>query len=359
MQDGLSTGAAARLLPLPHGGLPGWCDRYLSPAGDPAVGRIWFDITLAHALPPAATPLAAVTDAVLLPLLRRGRRIGSLTTDYSLLWQPLLASGADAVALRAAGRDLGRLLRLRPPLRLEAVDAEAPGLEPLLEGCRAAGLRALRYQHFGNWHEEFAEGLRWDAYLATRPPALRNTIGRKLARAGRELRFELLTTPGLALEAGIAAYEAVRAGSWKPHEPAAGFDAALMRAMAAAGALRLGVLRNQGDGAPVAAQYWVVACGRALIPKLYHLEAARAASPGTVLTALMIQRLLEVDRVRAIDFGRGDDAYKQLWAGARRQRIGLILLDPRHPEGLLALARDAAGRLRRRFRPTAGPESPA
>ncbi|GGC37302.1 hypothetical protein GCM10011504_14590 [Siccirubricoccus deserti] len=351
MPDGLSTGAAARLLPLPRTGLPGWCDRYLSPAGELATGRIWLDTTLAHALPPTATALAAVTDAVLVPLLRQGRRLGSLTTDYSLLWQPLIAPGTDDAALRTAGRTLGRLLRFRPPLRLEAMDAEAPGLEPLLEGCRAAGLMALRYRHFGNWHEEFAEGLGWDAYLAARPPALRTTIGRKLARAGRELRFELLTAPGLALETGIAAYEAVRAGSWKPHEPFAGFDAALMRAMAAAGALRLGVLRNQQDGAPVAAQYWVVAGRRATIPKLYHLEAARAASPGTVLTALMIRRLLETDRVRSIDFGRGDDAYKQLWAGTRRQRIGVILLDPRHPEGLLALARDTAGRLRRRFRP--------
>jgi hypothetical protein len=359
MPDGLSIGTAARLLPLPRTGLPGWCDRYLSPAGDAATGRIWFDTILAHALPPTAAPLAAVTDAVLLPLLRRGRRLGSLTTDYSLLWQPLIAPGADAAALQTAGRDLGRLLRFRPPLRLEAVDAEAPGLEPLLEGFRAAGLVALRYRHFGNWHEAFAEGLGWDTYLAARPPALRTTIGRKLARAGRELRFELLTKPGLALEAGIAAYEAVRAGSWKPHEPFTGFDAALMRATAAAGALRLGVLRTQRDGAPVAAQYWVVERGRATIPKLYHLEAARAASPGTVLTALMIRRLLEADRVWALDFGRGDDAYKQLWVGARRQRIGVILLDPRHPEGFLALARDAAGRLRRRFRFATGPESTA
>ena len=57
--------------------------------------------------------------------------------------------------------------------------------------------------------------------------------------------FAPAAAPGPALEAAIAAYEAVRAASWKPHEPFPNFDAQLMRALAAAGALRLGVLLRQ------------------------------------------------------------------------------------------------------------------
>ena len=154
-----------------------------------------------------------------------------------------------------------------------------------------------------------------------------------------------------ALEAGIAAYEAVRAGSWKPAEPFPDFDAALMRAAAAAGLLRLGVLRRRADGVPVAAQYWVLDRGgtRASVLKLSHLESERAASPGTALTALMIQGLLADDGVQELDFGRGDDAYKRLWVGTARRRIGLVVADPMHPAGLAAIARQGLGALRRRW----------
>lgn len=286
---------------------------------------------------------------MLLPLLRQDGRLASLATPYSLSWQPLIAPGAEPAALRDAGRALGRLFRYRAPVRLDTLPAEAPGLAPLRAGFADAGLHVLAYDHFGNWHEALPPGTGWDAYLAARPPALRTTIGRKLARARRELRFEAVAAPGAALEAGIAAYEAVRAASWKPHEPFPDFDGHVMRATAAAGLLRLGILRAATDGQPVAAQYWVLdrAGRRATVLKLAHAEAARAGSPGTALTAMMIRGLLEDDGVTELDFGRGDDDYKRLWVGERRQRIGLLLACPLHPAGLAALAMHAAGRLRR------------
>ena len=135
----------------------------------------------------------------------------------------------------------------------------------------------------------------------------------------------------------------MRSRSWKPFEPFPHFDAALMQTTAAAGLLRLGVLRDP-QGEPMAAQYWIVSGSLATLVKLAHDEAARAASPGTALTALMIRHLIEVDGIRGLDFGRGDDGYKQLWVAQRAQRIGLVLTDPWHPAGLLELARQAAAR---------------
>ena len=105
-----------------------------------------------------------------------------------------------------------------------------------------------------------------------------------------------------------------------------------MRATAAGGRLRLGVLRRGVDGVAVAAQYWVLGGGQAWLLKLAHAEESRAASPGPALTALMVRHLLERDGVRALDFGRGDDPYKRLWVGQRRQRMGLVLADPRTGE---------------------------
>jgi hypothetical protein len=343
------------LLSLSRSGLPSWCDQFLDlpSSGNLFATRLWYEVTLAAALPTSSEPLLARSEAILLPMLREGRRLRNLVTDYTLAWRPLLTRDADVEALRASGRALGRLFRLRQPAQFDAVEDGALGLAPLLDGLRSAGVVAARYAHFGNWYEPLAPGTGWDAYFEARPSELRTTIQRKLVRARQKLRLEIIAAPGHALEAGVAAYEEVRARSWKPHEPSPTFDGVLMRALAAAGALRLGVLREQDNDQPVAAQYWALDRGgtdgqqRAMVLKLAHVEEKRAASPGTVLTTLMVRKLIEEDGVRELDFGRGDDAYKRLWASARRQRFGYLLADPRHPVGLLALARQAAGTARR------------
>lgn len=122
----------------------------------------------------------------------------------------------------------------------------------------------------------------------------------------------------------------------------------MMRAAAGRGVLRLGLLRSQGRA--VAAQIWIVMNGTAAVLKLAHDEAAKSLSPGTVLTALMIRDLLDHEHVAELDFGRGDDPYKRLWTGRRRQRIGIELIDPLRPAGFFGLARHVLGRARRRLR---------
>ncbi len=84
-----------------------------------------------------------------------------------------------------------------------------------------------------------------------------------------------------------------------------------------------------------------------MVLKLAHDEAFKPASPGTVLTAAMLRRLLDDERVSEIDFGRGDDPYKRQWASQRRQRIGLLLVNPLRARGLATLGRQALGHGRR------------
>lgn len=356
------------LTPLPDSTLPGWVEACLDAPGEGCffATRLWFDTLLAHALPAGAVPLLAADPGrtVLLPLWQRDGRLASLAGDYSLAWRPLVSPGTEESALVAAGRCLAGLVRFRRPMLWELLDPALPSLPPLLAGFRAGRAVAARFDSAGNWHEDLGAGASWPAYLAARDPALRTTITRKLARAARTHRLEVVTAPGPALEAGIAAYEDVRGRSWKPHEPFPRFDAALLRAIAPAGLLRLGILREAEGGRAVAAQYWVLdrAAGqgggqeggqgerRATVLKLAHDETARAASPGTVLTAMMIKGLIEEDGVRVLDFGRGDDAYKRLWVGTRRQRTGFVIADPLSPWGAAALARQAAGAALRRLR---------
>ncbi len=318
-------------------------------AGDVFSTPAWFRAVLAYAMPPDAAPLFLLAEQAghplgLLALKRRGRAIESLTTPYSCAFAPCFAVGLSDAQRRDVGGALARACRAWPVTRLDALDLADPRVEALVAGARAAGLAVCRFDHFGNWHEAVA-GLSWADYLAGRPGSLRSTIGRKTAAATRAGASLMVIRDGAGLDAGIAAYEDIYARSWKQPEPFPRFNAGLMRALAPLGQLRLGLMQVGGE--PVAAQIWLVAEGIATVVKLAHDAAFQATSPGTVLTAHMIRHLLEEGYVREIDFGRGDDPYKRDWASARRQRSGLLLVNPRHPAGLAVLARQGVGALRR------------
>jgi hypothetical protein len=265
-----------------------------------------------------------------------GRGLASLTTLYACRWRPI-AEAADEFAAFA------RACRAWPITRLEALPAEWPQGSICAEAARDTGLAVCRFDHFGNWHEDVREQS-WDTYLAARPGELRETIRRKLRG---EFQFELIIDAA-RLDAGVGAFEAVYRRSWKEPEPFPDFNASLMRALAPLGLLRLGIL-SIGD-TMVAVQLWVVERDRATVLKLAHDEAFKAASPGTVLTALMLRRLLDEEHVAEIDFGRGDDTYKSAWARQRRQRIGMVFANPRHPRGMAFLAKHTLGRARAALR---------
>ncbi len=192
--------------------------------------------------------------------------------------------------------------------------------------------------------------LDWTGYLHARPGALRETIRRRLRRAERlaEARFVLATTPR-EVEDGIPAFEDIYARSWKEPEPFPRFNAALMRATALTATARLG-LWFVGE-TPVATQFWVVEQGRPTVLKLAHDEAFKAHSPGTVLSAMMLRHLLDRERVTEIDYGWGDDPYKQGWAKQRRQRVGLLLATPWRFAGMIEVLKHKSGRIRSRMRP--------
>jgi hypothetical protein len=309
-------------------------------------GEAWWRTVLAAGMQAGAEArFLLCADAVLMPLqlLDGGRTLQSLTNPYTGLYQPLLAPGIDEATLRRAGIEFGRFCRAWPTVRLDALADDFFQLAPLLAGARRAGMLASRFAHFGNWHEPIA-GRSWEEYLAARPGALRETVRRKLKRA--QAILEIVATPD-AVEAGIEAYEDIYARSWKVPEPFPLFHAEMMRRAAAIGVLRLGLLR--AERRVVAAQIWIVQGGRAAVLKLAHDEADRALSPGTVLTALMIRDLLGREAVTELDFGRGDDPYKQLWATQRRQRIGVVLANPLRLHGVAALGRQWLGHARRRL----------
>lgn len=327
--------------------------RLLGAGGSGFFGTLgWWHTVLLHALPPAAQPTfvtirrAGLAVAVV-PLLRVGGSLTSLTTPYSCVFAPALTVGLDRGSRVAAMAALARFGRSAGVFRLDALPASEI-LTDLTDGARAAGVVPLRFDHFGNWYEDVA-GQDWPTYLAGRRGALRETIRRRLRRAEKlaDARFDLFTGPD-RIDAAIEAFESVYRRSWKQPEPFPTFNAALIRATAESGQLRLGVWSIGAD--PVAVQFWVVADGEAIVLKLAHDEAFKSHSPGTVLTALMLRHLLNHENVSRIDFGRGDDDYKKGWAMERQQRVGMLLVNPRRLNGGLALLRHAVGWIRRNRR---------
>ncbi len=107
-------------------------------------------------------------------------------------------------------------------------------------------------------------------------------------------------------------------------------------------------------GEPIAAQLWIVAHGRAEIYKLAYDENFKQYSPGTLVTAMLMQHVFEQDKVREVDYLIGDDPYKTTWMSQRRERWGIVAYNPRTLLGLLGLGLELAGRALKRLHATFG-----
>lgn len=222
------------------------------------------------------------------------------------------------------------------PLALD--DAMFP---QLVRAFRSAGFLAHPYFCFGNWYLK-VNGQCFQEYIQGRPSRISKTgqrRRRKLERSGR-FRFRLHT--GVEdLESALADYNTVYRSSWKPSEPYPDFIGGLMRVCAAQGWLRLGIVYL--DGQPAATQLWTVVHRTASIFKLAYDERYAKDSLGTVLSSLLMEHVIDVDKVQIVDYLTGDDPYKRDWMCHRRQRCGIVAFNPRSVHGLLAAAKHQAG----------------
>jgi hypothetical protein len=295
----------------------------------------WFRLLDAH-VPLPGTPLIARArqgdQAAWLFLRREGRAARAWAAWYSLragpIGDPLLVPHLLG-ALRSAGIASIELAPLEDTASVVA-------------SCRAAGWRPFVEPATTNWQIDTGE-IDFATFWAQRPNRLRNTAARKSKAAA--LTVEIFTRFD---EAAWQAYEEVYRASWKPDEGAPAFLRALAEQEGAAGTLRLGIARK--DGRPVAAQLWLVENGEAVIHKLAYREDFKAFSPGTILSHAMFRHVLDEDKVRSIDYGTGDEAYKADWMDRSRILWRIQAFDARSLRGLAGAAATAARHLARRLR---------
>ena len=288
---------------------------------------------------------------MLIPENRNGKDARGFETYYTTLYQPILTGGTRVRDVRPI---IERLRHDRPglsELRFAPLALDEPDNIILRNALQAAGWVTFGYFCFGNWYLPVTGT--YQEYFESRKPKMRNTIrrlGKKLIADGGALE---IIVGGDRLAAGIAAYNAVYSASWKVAEPHAEFVPGLVRMLAETGRLRLGIAWL-GDQ-PIAAQIWIVNYGKAGIYKVGYNEAHAAYSPGTLLTAHLMEHVIDKDGVSEVDYYIGDDPYKQTWMTHRRERWGIVAYNPRTLHGLGGLVRELGGRVlkvfARRFKP--------
>ena len=280
----------------------------------------WFALQEEHC---GLKPLLAVASEgearAVLPLQRNDDRLEALGNWYSFTVKPLLTKDALGPGLlRAVTRDLkARAWRVT----LAPVPDEDGSALLLQEAFRSAGWQVWRKQCGVNHVLEVA-GRSYDQFLAARPGQMRTTLKRKSGKV--QVKLHRAFDP-----AAWADYETVYAASWKPQEGSPAFLRAFAEQEGAAGRLRLALA--YAENRPVAAQFWTVEGSTAFIHKLAHIEEAKPLSPGTTLSAALLEEVIDRDKVALVDFGTGDDPYKRDWMESIRPRYRLDCLDPGNP----------------------------
>jgi len=270
------------------------------------------------------------------------RKLASLTNYYSSLYAPMCEDSKCEEFGRKVANAIGNESPGWDVVELKPLDVASPVFSALADGLRSAGFVIQTYFCFGNWYLEVG-GRSFQEYLEGLPPVLRNTLSRKKKKLDKSGRAKIAITSGAdGLENAIKAYETVYAASWKRPEPYPKFVPELIRTCARLGFLRLGTVHV--DGQPVAVQFWIVQNGVALIYKLAYDERFRDLSVGTILTASMLEHVIDVDRVREVDYLTGDDDYKKDWMSARRERWAILAMNPRTLKGAAAVVRHVGGR---------------
>ena len=276
-----------------------------------------------------------------LPGLLTPRTLQGLGNYYSSLFGPILSDTNSQGALEELTIAISEERPRWDIIDLHPLDREAATFNQLLQAFKRAGLWATPYYCFGNWYLE-VNGRSYKDYFQSLPSRLKNTLKRKNKQldASAKVHIEILTG-GENLDKAIHDYVTIYNVSWKQVEPYPNFISGLIHTCAEQGWLRLGVAYVNGQ--PAAAQIWIVHGGTAAIYKLAHDKQFDKLSIGSILTAALMEHVIDIDQVTVIDYLTGNDAYKQDWMSQRRERWGIVAYNPYTSRGLLAAIRHFGG----------------
>ena len=273
-------------------------------------------------------------------------RMEALANYYSTYFSPVLTGGqpnARVAGALAAGLWSDR--RQWDVIALQPIERGSEIYGDLARSFGEVGMVVQTYFCFGNWYLDVA-GRSYLEYVESLSSVLRKNIPYNIRRLEKTGRAKIaIVVHDAALDGALDDYEKVYNSSWKIPEPFPQFIRGLARLAARNGMLRLGLIYM--DGEPAAAQIWIVNAGVASIYKIAYDERYAKLSIGTVLTAKLMQHVIDVDRVRVVDYLSGDDDYKKAWMSHRREFWGILGFNPRSVRGLAQIVRHVGGRFGR------------
>lgn len=259
----------------------------------------------------------------------------ALSTFYTSAYSPILQGGSGEALLTALFQHLLQEQEVKV-LLLSPMLVEAPVFSRIETALANSGWKGChRFFCFGNWVLNTQRG-NYRYYLENRPSQLRNTITRKTRQFLKDNAGSLELINGEELqENALEKFSQVYNKSWKVEEPFPAFMPGLLRLAARRGWLRLGFAYYNKQA--IAGQIWLVCAGKAYIYKLAYDEKFKQLSPGTVLTAYMMQHVIEGDLVSHVNFLSGDDSFKKDWMNERREFFGIAAYNSRTLRGALRL----------------------
>jgi hypothetical protein len=275
------------------------------------------------------------------------RKLSALSNFYTARFSPVWNdSQTRSEALSAIAKAIAGERPRWDVLDFMPLDTASPCYQEISDALRQAGFVVQQYSCFGDWFLPVG-GRCYRDYFASLPATLRNTVNRKTKKLQNTSRVDVaIVSNGEQLERRISDYEKVYKSSWKRPEPYPNFTAGLVRTSAEKGWLRLGVLYVNSE--PAAAQIWLIHNKIASIYKLAYDDRFSAQSVGTILSAKMMEYVLDVDRVDEVDYLHGDEPYKRDWMSHRRERWGVAAYNPATLRGAADIVRNIGGRFAKR-----------
>lgn len=280
----------------------------------------------------------------ILPLAIYENQLKSLTNYYSPFYRMLGSSPVTANICQQAIQSCQDELKNYDTVDLLPLYEE--DAENFKYAFESIGFKGFTYLHSINWYHENITDI--DQYWSLRPSKLLNTLKRKKRKLEKMGGYSVVMSTAknaFDLNKELADYHHVYFDSWKKVEPYPAFIDAIVNYAWQQGELRLGLVYHKEK--PVAAQIWFVNNKTAYIFKLAYRSNYTKTSVGTILTAAMMEHVIEQDKVSSIDFLTGDDNYKKDWMQSHRPLMGIQFCNPTTWKGKKAYFRNILSGIRK------------